>query len=52
MDNNRIPFGYHEIDDKDEIRTIMSISKSDRAAYKTTRQAGENPARSIPILDL
>ena len=30
----------------------MSIIKSDRAAYKTTRQAGENPARSIPILDL
>ncbi len=30
----------------------MSINKSDRAAYKTTRQAGENPVRSIPILDL
>jgi hypothetical protein len=27
-------------------------AKSDCAAYKTTRQAGENPARSIPILDL
>jgi hypothetical protein len=26
--------------------------RPDRAAYKTTRQAGENPARSIPILDL
>jgi hypothetical protein len=24
----------------------------DSAAYKTTRQAGEGPARSIPILDL
>ena len=28
------------------------IFKPDRAAYKTTMQAGENPARSIPILDL
>ena len=26
-----------------------SILKSDRAAYKATRQAGESPARAIPI---
>jgi len=30
----------------------LQYCKPDRAAYKTTRQAGENPVRSIPILDL
>jgi len=32
--------------------SLIHISRPDSAAYKTTRQAGEDPARSIPILDL
>jgi len=31
---------------------IYIISIPDRAAYKATRQAGESPARAIPILAL